>query len=113
MASERRIVVHTIGIGDPQGSGEAKVDLQTLQTIASMTGGRALEAADRNALQQVYATLDQITPHEVKTFSHQPKRDLFWLPLGLALSLLTVCQLLAMVRGRMASRFLDHAPAEA
>jgi len=113
MASERHIVVHTIGIGDPQGSGEAKVDLQTLQTIATTTGGRAFEARDRDALQQVYATLDQITPHEVKTFSHQPKRDLFWLPLGLALSLLTACQLFAMFRARITSHARRPTKAEA
>jgi Ca-activated chloride channel family protein len=113
MARERSIVIHTIGIGDPQGSGEAKVDLQTLQTIARTTRGRAFEARDRDALQQVYATLDRITPHQVKTFTHQPKRDLFWMPLGLALALLAVCQLLAMLRGQIASRIPNRAQAEA
>lgn len=113
MASERSIVVHTIGIGDPQGSGEAKVDLQTLQTIARTTGGRAFQARDRTALQQVYATLDQITPHQVKTFSHQPKRDLFWIPLGLAVLLLTACQLFAVFWARMASSASNRTRAEA
>ncbi|HGY9625883.1 VWA domain-containing protein [Pseudomonas juntendi] len=85
MARDRGIVVHTIGIGDPEASGEAKVDLQALQDIAQATGGRFFRAGDRDALQQVYATLDHITPHRVKTFSHQPRRDLFWWPLGAAL----------------------------
>lgn len=78
LASDRNIVVHTIGIGDPQASGEDKVDLQALEGIARTTGGRFFRADDRGALAQVYATLDRITPHRVKTFSHQPKRDLFW-----------------------------------
>ncbi|TDF84333.1 VWA domain-containing protein [Pseudomonas sp. H9] len=90
LARQRGIKVHTIGIGDPQASGEAKVDLATLQHIASSTGGRFFRADDRQALQAVYTTLDQITPHQVKTLSHQPKRDLFWLPLGAALLLLLV-----------------------
>ncbi|MDF3935559.1 vWA domain-containing protein, partial [Pseudomonas citronellolis] len=90
MARDRGIVVHTIGIGDPQASGDAKVDLQALQGISQTTGGRYFRAGDSGALQQVYATLDQITPHKVKTFSHQPKRDLFWLPLGAALLALTL-----------------------
>ena len=102
MARQRGIVVHTIGIGDPQATGEGKVDLQTLQAIAQTTGGRFFRADDRNALQAVYATLDQITPHKVKTFSHQPKRDLFWLPLGGALLLLLVSHLLAALFGRFA-----------
>ena len=104
MARDRGIKVHTIGIGDPQGSGEAKVDLGVLQAIARITGGRFFQARDRDALQQVYATLDQITPHKVQTFSHQPKRDLFWLPLGLALLLVLACQLLAAGWARFSSR---------
>ncbi|WP_323113625.1 VWA domain-containing protein [Pseudomonas guariconensis] len=88
MAHDRGIVVHTIGIGDPGASGEAKVDLQALQDIARVTGGQFFRADDSDALRQVYATLDRITAHRVKTLSHQPKRDLFWLPLGAALLLL-------------------------
>jgi Ca-activated chloride channel family protein len=102
MAHERGVVVHTIGIGDPEASGESKVDLQTLRDIARTTGGRFFRAGDREALQAVYATLDQITPHQVKTLSHQPKRDLFWLPLGAALLLLLAAHVLAAIAGRLA-----------
>lgn len=112
LAQERGIVVHTIGIGDPEASGEAKVDLQTLQDIARTTGGRFFRADDRGALQAVYATLDRITPHKVKTFSHQPKRDLFWWPLGAALLLLAGSQVLAALFGRLASGRATHAEGE-
>ncbi|WPO98098.1 VWA domain-containing protein [Pseudomonas sp. HR96] len=90
MAAAAGIVVHTIGIGDPAASGDAKVDLDGLAAIATRTGGRFFRAEDSRALQQVYQTLDQITPHQVSTLSHQPKRDLFWLPLGAAMLLLGV-----------------------
>ena len=95
LAKAQGIVVHTIGIGDPEASGQAKVDLDLLQDIARQTGGRFFRADDRNALQQVYATLDSITPHQVKTLRHQPKRDLFYWPLGAALALLVVSHGLA------------------
>ncbi|MDN6874927.1 VWA domain-containing protein [Pseudomonas citronellolis] len=101
MARERGIVVHTIGIGDPAASGEAKVDLDSLRGIAQSTGGRFFRAGDSGALQQVYATLDRITPHQVKTFSHQPKRDLFWLPLSAALLALALAHGLAALAGRV------------
>ena len=99
LAKAQGIVVHTIGIGDPQATGEAKVDLALLQDIARQTGGRFFRADDRDALQQVYATLDSITPHQVKTLRHQPKRDLFWWPLGAALALLAVSHGLAAALG--------------
>ncbi|MBD9513682.1 VWA domain-containing protein [Pseudomonas sp. PDM22] len=103
MAHDRGVVVHTIGIGDPEASGDAKVDLRTLQDISRTTGGRFFRAGDREALQAVYATLDQITPHQVKTLSHQPKRDLFWMPLGAALLLLLAAHVLAAISGRLAA----------
>ncbi|MEN0107845.1 MAG: VWA domain-containing protein [Pseudomonas sp.] len=95
MAHDHGIVVHTIGIGDPAATGDDKVDLQALQAIAQTTGGQYFRADDRSALQQVYSTLDKLTPHQVKTLSHQPKRDLFYWPLGAALLLLALGQVLA------------------
>ncbi|MFJ4156608.1 vWA domain-containing protein [Pseudomonas sp. NPDC089752] len=104
LAHTHDIVVHTIGIGGPQASGEDKVDLQALEDIARTTGGRFFRVDDRGALAQVYATLDQITPHKVKTFSHQPKRDLFWWPLAAALLLLAVGHCLAAVAAPLRSK---------
>ncbi|UVL16726.1 VWA domain-containing protein [Pseudomonas atacamensis] len=98
MAANKGVVIHTIGIGDPDASGEAKVNLQGLEQIANTTGGRFFRAEDRAALDQVYATLDQLTPHQVKTLSHQPQRELFYWPLGAALLLLALYQLGALLR---------------
>ncbi|NWE13627.1 vWA domain-containing protein [Pseudomonas yamanorum] len=95
MAAAKGVVIHTIGIGDPGASGEAKVNLSALQQIAEATGGRYFRAENRDTLDQVYATLDQITPHQVKTLSHQPKRDLFWMPLAAAISVLALYHLVA------------------
>lgn len=95
MAAGAGVVIHTIAIGDPQASGESKVDLDSLERIATRTGGRFFRAEDSQALEQVYRTLDQITPHQVTLLSHQPKRDLFWLPLAVALTLLASYHIIA------------------
>ncbi|QXH59603.1 vWA domain-containing protein [Pseudomonas azerbaijanorientalis] len=101
MAAAKGVVIHTIGIGDPNAEGEAKVNLQGLKDIAQTTGGRFFRAEDRNALDQVYSTLDKLTPHQVKTLSHQPKLDLFWWPLGAALALLAMYHLGALLLPRL------------
>ena len=101
MAAAKGVVVHTIGIGDPAAEGEAKVNLQGLQQIAETTGGQFFRAEDRTALDQVYRTLDTLTPHQVKTLSHQPKRDLFWWPLGAALAVLALYHAGALLRPRL------------
>lgn len=103
MAAGRHIVVHTIGIGDPKAEGEEKVDFNALRGIAQATGGRFFQAQDQASLQQVYATLDQITPHEVRELRHQPRQDFFWIPLGLAVLALAAWHLLAALRGRWAA----------
>lgn len=94
IAKERKVVVHTIGIGDPNASGEEKVDLGVLQKLAAQTGGRYFFGADQAGLETIYATLDQITPHNQKTLSWRPRRELFMWPLGAALALVLGYQLL-------------------
>ena len=98
LAAEKKVRVHAIAIGDPQTSGENRVDTQVLDKIARITGGRSFLAGDSSALAEVYRTLDQITPHEVRYLSFQPKRELFFWPLGLALSLLLAYHGLAALR---------------
>lgn len=102
MAANKGVIIHTIGIGDPSASGEAKVNLSALEQIAKTTGGQFFRAEDRNALDQVYSTLDRLTPHQVKTLSHQPQRELFYWPLGAALALLALYHLGALLRVRLA-----------
>ncbi|CAM3678008.1 VWA domain-containing protein [Bordetella tumulicola] len=90
LAAQHHVTVHTIGFGDPESGGEDRVDFDALREIATKAGGQFFLAQDGDALQDVYATLDHITPHEVKTLQHQPKRDYFWAPLGIALCLLAL-----------------------
>jgi Ca-activated chloride channel family protein len=104
LAAQKHIRIHSIGIGDPAASGENRVDRQVLELIANSTGGRSFMANDSAALAQVYTTLDQLTPHEVQHLSYQPKRDLFWLPLGAALLLLSLAHSLAALAARQSGR---------
>ncbi|MFJ7312656.1 vWA domain-containing protein [Pseudomonas sp. NPDC098747] len=101
MAASKGVIIHTIGIGDPSASGEAKVNLSGLEQIAKTTGGQFFRAEDRSALDQVYSTLDRLTPHQVKTLSHQPQRELFYWPLGAALVLLALYHLGALLHPRL------------
>ncbi|WP_095191681.1 VWA domain-containing protein [Pseudomonas sp. Irchel 3E19] len=102
MAAKKGVIIHTIGIGDPSASGEAKVNLSALEQIAKTTAGQFFRAEDRTALDQVYSTLDRLTPHQVNTLSHQPQRELFYWPLGAAMALLALYHLGALLRVRLA-----------
>lgn len=84
IAADRGVEIYTIGVGDPEASGEDRVDLSALQSIASRTGGAYFFAEDEGALQAVYDRIDALAPREVETLSYRPRRSLAWVPLTLA-----------------------------
>jgi Ca-activated chloride channel family protein len=93
IAASQGIVIHTIGIGSPEASGEEQVDLESLQEIAEATGGRAFRGEDQAGLQSIYSTLDEMTPKNYEVFSYRPKIPLFQWPLGAAVILLLIYEL--------------------
>lgn len=101
IAAENGVTIQTIGVGDPEASGEDRVDLDALQDIAQRTGGAFFYAGDEAALIDVYAQIDALNPRVVETTSFRPKEDLTYIPAGAALIilLLTVATLHAR-RGR-------------
>jgi len=120
IAKERGVVVHTVGIGDASASGEDKVDLDTLRSVAAATGGTFHFGADQRELEEIYATLDRITPQNQKTLSWRPRRELYMWPLGAALVIVLGYQLMmamyvGTVRGMrsMRNRRSMHASADA
>lgn len=88
IARRNHIVVHTVGIGDPNSTGEDKLDAATLQKVAADTGGRYFFGGDQAQLAEIYATLDRITPADQKTLSWRPRIELFHYPLGAAIVVL-------------------------
>jgi Ca-activated chloride channel homolog len=97
IASQRGITIHVVGIGDPHATGEEKVDYAALGDIAKATGGQLFHGENRDELEKAYMTLDAITPQNFETLSYQPKTELFMLPLGAAVILLTGYHLLMLI----------------
>ena len=101
VARDRDLVIHTIGVGDPTSAGEEEaLDEKVLRNVALTTSGSYFHANDRDELEQIYAKLDELAPRKVETISHQPRRDLFYWPLGAALLLTLVFHGLAAIASR-------------
>lgn len=107
IAKDNKIIVHTVGIGNPDATGEDRLDTTTLQDIAKATDGHYFFGGDQTELAQIYQTLDQITPEVQKQFSWRPRIELFYWPLGLGVGLLilfyTFEGIVGMVRRRALS----------
>ncbi|QDV12667.1 von Willebrand factor type A domain protein [Rosistilla oblonga] len=87
VAAQRDIHIHTVAIGDPTTVGEDVLDEQALRDVASATGGAYFFAADRKSLVGIYDELDKIETRKVKTVSHRPRTDIYYVPLAVALLL--------------------------
>lgn len=88
IAAANAVAIYTIGVGDPAGSGEQKVDQNALEDIASRAEGRFFFANDEAGLQQIYARIDELTPRKVESLSFRQRHSLSWWPLSLALILI-------------------------
>lgn len=84
IARQAGVEISTIAVGDPNSSGENRVDVATLQDIARRSGGNSYFAGDVNALSQVYARIDDLNPRAVETLSYRPRQSLAYVPIGLA-----------------------------
>lgn len=88
IAATNKVAIYTIGVGDPAGGGEQKVDQAALEDIAARTDGRFFFANDEAGLQQIYARIDELTPRKVESTSFRQRHSLTWWPLALALLLI-------------------------
>lgn len=101
IAAQHGVEIHTIGIGDDEGTGEDRVDFATLAAIAERTGGTFQKAEDEAALNAVYSAIDAATVADVRTESWRPRRSLVVWPAAFALLVaLSYCAALLLARRR-------------
>ena len=94
------VEIYTIGVGDTAASGEDRVDFETLEAVASRTGGEFFNAEDEAALADVYRRIDELAPGEVKTESWRPRRSLVHWPAGAGVAIGLLGYAIALSRAR-------------
>jgi len=101
IANDKKLHIHVIGFGQPGEGGANGVDgvnTETLEQIATLSGGQSFFASDQTTLDQVYSTIDSMTPQNAEILQAQPRSELFWVPVVIACGLV-VLQLLTGVTG--------------
>ncbi len=110
IARQNDVVVYTVGVGDPAATGENRVDLGILQSVATTTGGRFFRAENGAQLQAIYADIDRLAPAKLDKLSWRPKLPLFQWPLGAAVILSVLLWLGLLLQGDWKRRgALGHA----
>ena len=87
VAASEAIRIYTIAIGDPASVGEEALDIDTLQRISEITGGRYFQALDQQELLRAYRTVGELEPELYETISFRPRQSLHWVPVSAAMSL--------------------------
>ncbi|MBL1292498.1 MAG: VWA domain-containing protein [Thiotrichales bacterium] len=109
LAAEQGITLYTIGIGAGEqvvrsffGSSivnpSRDLDEDTLQEIASLTGGKYYRAKNVEELERIYVELDKIEPVAQDAEIFRPRAPLFYWPMALALLLSVVLVVLGRAR---------------
>lgn len=101
VAKDKRIVIHTVAVGDPKAAGEDKLDEEALKRVAQTTGGTYSHAGNRAELEAIYRRLDELPTREAQTITHRPRHDLFHWPLAAGLALSAVPTAMGLFAGRI------------
>ena len=96
IAAENGVDIYTIGVGDPGGEGEDRVDFDTLENIADRANGRFYTADDQSGLASVYDEIDKLVPRESRVQSYRPRTSLVHWPSGAAV-LIALSALVSMI----------------
>jgi len=84
IAADNGVTIFTIGVGDPKGQGDRRVDVAALEDIAARAGGRFFFAGDEAGLESIYARIDEMSPRKIETISFRPRESLGVFPLAVA-----------------------------
>ncbi len=87
VAQQFDIRIHTIAMGDPSSTGKYRLDTETLDEIARLTGGTSFRAINRQELQRVYQQINQMEPQLYDTLSFRPRTSLHHLPFAVYIGL--------------------------
>jgi len=90
----------------------ADLDEDTLTEIARLTGGRYFRATDTASLQDIYKLVDELEPVEEPESGFRPVESYFFVPLGLAVSLIGFMGLVTLLQ-RLGLRHAREVPVSA
>ncbi|TCL00761.1 Ca-activated chloride channel family protein [Shimia isoporae] len=81
IARDKGVQIFGVGVGDPEATGENRLDMAVLKDVTRRTGGQAYFAGDAQALEEIYDQIDALNPRDVETLSWRQRESLMHWPL--------------------------------
>ncbi|AHF02149.1 von Willebrand factor A [Thiomicrospira aerophila AL3] len=107
-AAEMGLIIHTIAFGNIDTSrgrpvsSAFDIDLEALEKISGLTGGRSFAAGDAQTLRDIYRTINELEANTFELNHYRARHELFIWPLGLALLLSWLIAVYRLVRSELA-----------
>ena len=87
VAKARGITLYVVAMGDPETIGENALDMETIDMVARMTGGRSFIALSQQDLEQVNTEIQALEQTLYSSKQYQPKVSLHYVPVAFVLLL--------------------------
>lgn len=83
VAEQYGVRIHMIAIGDPVTTGEKQMDMETINEVAKITGGKAFLALSPSELRDVSNTISELEPSLYQSYTYQVETSLHYIPIFL------------------------------
>ncbi|OCQ44520.1 aerotolerance regulator BatA [Aeromonas veronii] len=111
VAAVNGVRLHTIAMGDPATVGEQALDLDTLQQLATLTGGQLFQALDEAQLTRAYQVIGELEPQRYESTRFQTREGLHHYLIAVSVVLyLTLFSLLTLRRYRLRTALSGDTP---
>lgn len=111
VAAVNGVRLHTIAMGDPATVGEQALDLDTLQQLATLTGGQLFQALDEAQLTRAYQVIGELEPQRYESTRFQTRESLHHYLIAASVGLyLTLFSLLTLRRYRLRTALSGDTP---
>ncbi|MFM5554292.1 VWA domain-containing protein [Aeromonas veronii] len=111
VAAVNGVRLHTIAMGDPATVGEQALDLDTLQQLATLTGGQLFQALDEAQLTRAYQVIGELEPQRYESTRFQTRESLHHYLIAVSVVLyLTLFSLLTLRRYRLRTALSGDTP---
>ncbi|PSV04146.1 aerotolerance regulator BatA [Photobacterium leiognathi subsp. mandapamensis] len=76
IAKAKGVRIHMIAVGDPLTVGEQALDMDIIDKVASLSGGKAFTALNRDELVDVYNAINKLEPQRYQSTTYRPKQSI-------------------------------------
>lgn len=108
VAAAYGIRVHTIAMGSPLTEGEEAINIDVVESVASLTGGQFFLAKNTKELNDIYQVIDEMEVTLFESYTFQQSRSLHYLPVIIMLIFHMIFMMIASVTSAFNDRKLKH-----